>query len=122
MSFLCRCFPHGFALWFGFLQIAMGLLLAVRRLAFVRYLVLERDELIVPTGLLQVRTIRVPYLSIQRVWQSSFPLMAVLEIATKGGKFEVVSGMLPDAASYLAVGDFLYARAQDNQSGGLGSS
>jgi hypothetical protein len=114
--------PHGFALWFGLFPIVLGLLLAVRRLAFTRYLVLERDELIVPTGLLRVRAARISYVNIQRVWQSSFPLMAVLEVATKEGKFEIVSGMLPDAASYLAVGDFLYSRAQDNQNRGFGSS
>jgi hypothetical protein len=38
----------------------------------------------------------------------------VLRIATKRGKFEVVSTLLPDIESYLAVEHFLTLRAQEN--------
>src|SRR2546430_4171638 len=47
---LFRSIPHGFNLWFGSLPIMFGLLLAVRRLAFNRYLRLDSDGLILPTG------------------------------------------------------------------------
>jgi len=40
--------------------------------------------------------------------------MAVLCIATKEGKFEVLSGMLPDTGSYLAVREFLNWQAKNN--------
>jgi hypothetical protein len=41
--------------------------------------------------------------------------MNVLTIATRAGKFEVLSVYLPDARSYIDVREFLWARAQENQ-------
>jgi hypothetical protein len=111
----CGCMPHGISSFLlGLLPIAVGSLLTVRRLAFHSYLLLDRDAFILPTGLLRVRTTQIPYIGIERVWQTRLPWMAVLCVATKGGKFEVLSGMLPDTSSYIAVGNFLNSRAQDN--------
>src|SRR5579863_3251929 len=45
--------PHGFNLWFGLLPIILGLLLGARRVTVARYLLLDRDQLILPTGFLQ---------------------------------------------------------------------
>ena len=86
----------------------------VRRLSCNRYLRLDSDGLILPTGFLRLRPARIPYTSIERVWQTSIPWMAVLCIATKEGKFEVLSGMLPDTGSYLAVREFLNWQAKNN--------
>jgi hypothetical protein len=110
MGIGCGCTPHGFTLWFGLAPIILGLLLTVRRLAFKCYLVLDEDALILPTGFGRVRTIRIPYTSIERVWETSLPFATVLCLATKEGKFEIVSRMLPDAGSYIDVGKFLYAQ------------
>jgi hypothetical protein len=111
----CGCMPHGISSFLlGLLPIAVGSLLTVRRLAFHSYLLLDRDAFILPTGLLRVRTTQIPYIGIERVWQTRLPWMAVLCVATKGGKVEVLSGMLPDTSSYIAVGNFLNSRAQDN--------
>jgi hypothetical protein len=106
----------------GLLQIIGSALLTVRRLAFKRCLFLDGDALIVPSGFLRVRNARVPYTSIKRVWQSSFPLMAVLCITTHRGKFEIVAGMLADGDSYIAVANFLHSRAQDNLRGSSAQS
>ena len=114
LSLFCRCMPNGFILWFGALPIITGILLAVRRLSCNRYLRLDSDGLILPTGFLRLRPARIPYTSIERVWQTSIPWMAVLCIATKEGKFEVLSGMLPDTGSYLAVREFLNWQAKNN--------
>jgi len=89
----CGCTPHGFALWFGLAPIILGLLITVRRLAFKCYLVLDEDALILPTGFRRMRTIRIPCTSIERVWETSLPFTTVLCLATKEGKFEIVSGM-----------------------------
>jgi hypothetical protein len=107
----CGCWPHGFTLWFGLLPIMLGLFVAGRRLIFRCYLVLDRDALILPTGFGWVRTTRIPYTSIERVWETRLPFTVVLSVTTKEGKFEVVSAMLPDAGSYIEVGKFLYAQA-----------
>jgi hypothetical protein len=63
------------------------------------------DALILPTGFGRVRTTRIPYTSIERWWEKNLLLTGttVLSLATKEGKFEIVSTMLPDAASYLDV-------------------
>jgi hypothetical protein len=105
---LCHCRPYSFiSLVFSLGPIVLGLLLALRRLAFKRCLVLDKDALMLPTGFLRARTARIPYASIERVWQTRLPLGAVLSVATKEGKFDVVSAMLPDAGSYIAIGEFL---------------
>jgi len=110
----CGRSPNTFSLSFGLIPILLGLLLTVRRLAFKRYLVLDSDALMLPTGFLRVRTTRIPYMNIERVWQIRLPWMAVLCIGTKQGKFDVLSGMLPEAGSYVAVGEFLNSRAQES--------
>jgi len=97
-------------LWFGVLPIILGLLATVRRLAFKGHLMLDQDAITLPTGFGRVRTKRIPYASIERVWETRLPLTVVLSLATKEGKFEVVSTMLPDHGSYIAVGKFLYAQ------------
>src|SRR5437660_11770834 len=108
---VCGCRPHGFLLWLGLAPIIFGLLLTVRRLAFNCYLVLDLDALLLPTGFGRVRTTRIPYTSIERVWETRLPFATVLSIATTGGKFEVVSTMLPDARSYVDAGRFLNSRS-----------
>jgi hypothetical protein len=106
----CGCRPHGFVLWFALALSILGLLSTVRRLAFKCYLVLDKDALLLPTGFGRVRTKRVPYASIERIWETRLPFTVVLSVGTKEGKFEVVSAMLPDAGSYIEVGRFLYAQ------------
>jgi hypothetical protein len=107
----CGCRPHGFVLWFGLAPTILGLLVIARRLAFKCFLVLEEDALILPTGFGRVRTTRIPYASIERVWETNLPFTTVLSVATKEGKFEVVSMMLPDTRSYLDDGKFLSSRS-----------
>jgi hypothetical protein len=104
----CNCRPHGFVLWFGLTPITVGLVVAVRRMAFNRYLVLDSDALTLPTGFLRMRTKRIPYADIERVWGVYTLWMMVLYVGTKRGKFEVLSPMLPDARSFLEVGNFLH--------------
>ena len=112
----CRCKPHGFVLWFGLAPAILGFLLTVRRLAFKCYLVLDEDALILPTGFGRVRTTRIPYTSIERIWETSLPFTTVLSLATKEDKFEVVSIMLPDARSYVDVVKFLNSHSSQASS------
>jgi len=110
MGLVYGCWPHGFSLYFGLLPIMLGLLTTVRRLVFKCYLVLDKDALILPTGFGRVRTARIRYTNIERVWETRLPFTVVLSVATKEGKFEIISAMLPDASSYIDVGKFLYAQ------------
>jgi hypothetical protein len=95
--------PRGFGLWFGLVPILLGLVLCVRRLAFERSLLLEKSELILPTGFFQVRTTRIAYNRIERVSRVYLPWTVVLRITAKTRRFELVSVLLPDNKSYLAI-------------------
>jgi hypothetical protein len=110
---LCGCRPNTVSLSFGLASLLFGLLLTIRRLAFKRYLVLDSDALVLPTGFLRITNTRIPYVNISRVRQIRLLWMPVLCVGTKQGKFEVVSELLPQAGSYIAVGEFLHARSQD---------
>ena len=103
--------PSPVGISFGFLLTFLGVLVAVRRFVLKRHLVLDSDALMLPTGFLRLRTRRIPYVEIERVWQVRLLWMPVLCIRTKRGKFEVLSGMLPNANSYIEVGNFLNSQA-----------
>ena len=111
---LCGRMPAGFSLWFGLLPIMLALLLGMRRVAFDRRLLLDENEMILPTGFLQTGTARITYASIGRVWRHYVPATVVLRVATEKGTFEIASVLLPDNESYRALEEFLYLKAQEN--------
>jgi hypothetical protein len=106
--------PTGFGLWFGLLPIMLALLAGVRRVLTDRRLLLDRDEMILPMGFLQMRTARVEYASIEHVWRHYLRAAVVLCVATKKRTFEIVSVLLPDNQSYRAIEEFLNLKAQEN--------
>ena len=81
----------GFSLCFGLVPITLAVLLGVRRISFERYLRLDTDSLVLPTGLFQMRMVRIEYTSIERVWRHYLPLAVVLRVTTKTRNFEIVS-------------------------------
>ncbi len=106
--------PTGFSLWFGFIPVALALILAVRRILFKRCLLLDNDGMILPIGPLQMRTARVEYVSIQRVWRHYLPLTVVLRVSTEKRTFEILSTLLPDDESYRALEAFLTRKVLEN--------
>jgi hypothetical protein len=106
--------PTGFSLWFGLVPILLALLLGVRRVSFDRRLLLDQDEMVLPTGFLQMGTARVAYASIERVWRHYLPATVVLRVATEKRTFEIVSVLLPDDESYRALEAFLNQKTQEN--------
>jgi hypothetical protein len=109
---LCGCWPHGFSLLLGVVLAASGLLLTIRRLAFKRFLILETDNLLLPTGFAGMRSTRIPYASIERVWRVYAGYTLVLCLATKQGRFQLAASMLPEPGSFLDVENFLHSQAQ----------
>src|SRR5690242_15584994 len=73
--------PTGFSLWFGLVPIILALMLGVRRISFERYLLLDKDNMVLPTGLFQMSMARIEYTSIQRVWRQYLPATVVLRVA-----------------------------------------
>ena len=114
VSLVCHCPPRKAILAFGLVPIAAGLLLAIRRVAFDRALLLDTHELVLPTGFLRLRMTRVPYESIDRVWRFTLLGTAVLCVRTGKGRIEIPSTMLPDGSSYLEIEEFLLAQAERN--------
>jgi len=110
---MCGCGVHGFNFYFGLVPIALGFLLALRRFAFKRFLVLDSDTVSLPCGFLKLQTARIPYATIERVWQIAVLGIPVLSVATEEGTFELALTMFPNAASFVAVRDFLNSRAQE---------
>jgi hypothetical protein len=106
--------PAGFGLWFGLVPIILALVLAVRRASLDRRVLLDIDEMVLPTGLLQTGTVRVPYSDIQRVWRHYLPAAVVLRVATERRTYEIISVLLPNAESYRAIEDLLSLKAKEN--------
>jgi hypothetical protein len=106
--------PTGFSLWFGLAPIALALIVGVRRISVARYLLLDNDSMVLPTGLFQMSTARIEYSSIVRVWRHYLLAVVVLRVATQNRTFDIVSVLLPDNASYRAVEGFLSQKAQEN--------
>jgi hypothetical protein len=110
----CGRMPTGLSLWLGLLPIMLALLLGVRRVAFDRRLLLDKDEMILPTGPLQTGSARIAYAGIKRVWRHYLPATVVLRVATEKRTFEIVSVLLPDNESYRAIEEFLTLKGQEN--------
>jgi hypothetical protein len=92
----------------------MALLLLVRRLALRRCLVLDTDALLLPTGFLRVRAVRIPYEGINRVWRTRLVWIDVLCLGTTRGTFEILPTLLPEPGSFTAIEQFLNAQVQRN--------
>ena len=112
--FSCGHVPTGFSLWFGFAPIMLALMLGVRRISIERYLLLDNDSMVLPTGLFQMKAARIEYRSIVRVWRHYLPATVVLRVATQKHTFDIVSVLLPDDESYRALEGFLRLKAQEN--------
>jgi len=64
--------PTGFNLWFsliGLIPITLALILGVRWIWVERFLLLDHESMTLPIGLFGVRTAKIEYTSIRRVWQ-----------------------------------------------------
>jgi hypothetical protein len=106
--------PSVFSLSFGLVAVAMALLLLVRRLALKRCLVLDADALLLPTGFLQIRAVRIPYEDINRVWRTRLVWIDVLCLGTTRGKFQILPTLLPEPGSFTAIEQFLNSQVQRN--------
>jgi len=106
--------PTGFSLWFALVPVTLAFILAARRTAVERYLLLDSDSMVLPTGLFQIGTTRIPYSSIVRVWRHYLPATVVLRVGTQNRTFDIVSVLLPDNESYRALEGFLIVKAQEN--------
>ncbi len=110
----CGHVPTGFSLWFGLAPIALGCALGLRCVSFRRYLLLENDSMLLPTGPFQMKAARIKYSSIVRVWRHYLPAAVVLRVATHERTFEILSGLLPNNDSYRALEEFLNIKAPEN--------
>lgn len=95
-------------------MVAFAFVLAVRRIALRRFLELGQDALLLPAGFLRARTTKIVYADIE--WTREIQLQgAILELRAKGCTYSILSTFLPDAASYVDVGNFVTSRLKEEQ-------
>jgi hypothetical protein len=91
----------------GSIFVFFGGLCLLRRLAFNRHLEINQDEIFLPTGFPQLRTVRVAYSNLLAVWEEPWALGTVLYLRTESRRYEIVCGILLESANYVLVRDFL---------------
>lgn len=112
--------PTGFRFWsslVGFIPLAWAFIMSVFRVSFETYLSLDHDSMVVPIGLFQMRTARIEYSSIQRVWRHyvrPYEYNFVLKLATEEQAFTILPVFLPDSESYRALEEFLNRKLLEN--------
>ena len=112
--------PTGFKLGYsliGLIPIAWSLILAVHRIWAERYLLLDHDSMVLPIGLFAMRTAKIEYTSIERVWRHyvrPYEYRFVLKVATEEQAFEILPAFLPDNESYRALEEFLNRKLLEN--------
>lgn len=93
---------------FGIPFTVFAFMLAVRRLAFPKFLKLEQDSISIPNGFLRTWIAKISYADIESWWETvRGSANATLHLQVKGRTFEIPSMMMQDMASYVAVRDFV---------------
>ncbi len=86
-----------------------GVLVAVRRYAFPRSLLLDKEGAWIPGGFLGTKLRRVVFAEISEVWDAFVPT-AVLSLRSHGETFRIHGALLPDARALQDVGQFICSR------------
>jgi hypothetical protein len=81
--------------------------LVIRRVMIRRYLDLNLDALLLPTGFLQLRSAYIPYEMIMDVWEAPWAFGTVLYVRTQEKRFEIACGVCLHREEYVEVRDFL---------------
>jgi hypothetical protein len=97
--------------------IVLAVLLALRRLVFRRFIELQPDAMLLPTGFLNVCTTRIPYAEIADVLSNS----SVLWIETEKGVHWIRTLWLPELGSFSALRGFLLTYSRQDSSKLLGA-
>jgi hypothetical protein len=104
--------PRALGIPASLLFAGLGAILTLRRYAFPRCLVLDGEGVWLPSGFMRMNVRRVVFAETSAVWEAFLPLAVVLCLRCHGKTFEVVSTLLPDHESYLAVGGYIYSRVE----------
>jgi hypothetical protein len=113
--------PTGFRFWeslLGLIPMAWALIAGARRICVERYLLLDNDSMVLPTGVFQMGTEKIEYTSIRSVYRHYGPYYGtlVLWVETDKRTFTIVPSFLPDNQSYEALEQFLDGKALENTS------
>jgi hypothetical protein len=88
----------------------LAMLIAVRRLMLRRFLEIDENALLLPTGFLQLHVARIAYDTILEVSEARWALGTVLYIRTRQRKYEIPCGVRINRNDYVAVRDYLIAK------------
>jgi len=89
-----------------------ALLFALLRIVKPRYLVVEKDALLLPGHLFQREPTRIAYADIQELSEDHVFRQTLLNITVQGRRHGLLASLLPDEASYIAIRDFLRSQVQ----------
>jgi hypothetical protein len=90
--------------------VILGLLIALRRYAFPRHLLIDEEGIWLPSGFLRLDVRRVAFAEISDVWEAFIPCTVALCLRSQGRTYEVISTLLPDHGTYLAVAGYIDSR------------
>jgi len=76
-----------------------------------RFIELGETELVLPDGFLRRDRKRISYAEIEQMWEKPFENSVILYLVSAADTGKIFVEMLPNAASYEAVRDFIYTRA-----------
>lgn len=115
-----RHIPSGFRFWsglVGLIPITFAFVVGAFRISFEGYLLLDNHSMVLPIGLFQMRTARIEYTSIRRVWRDyvrPYEYRFVLKVATDEQDVTILPAFLPDSESYRALEEFLNRKLLEN--------
>jgi hypothetical protein len=95
--------------------VLLALLLTTRRITSPHVLEIGTDAMLLPHGLFQMHTSRIPYSDIQGISEVELYGQRFLRITAAGQRYTITSSLLPDADSYVAVRDSLRSLVQRRQ-------
>jgi len=85
----------------------LAFFIMIQRCFVSRSLELQDRELILPCGFIRPHLARIPYTTIQRVWEREVQKLTFLNVSTGAKEYVIIAEKFPDRKSYLAVKDFL---------------
>ncbi len=104
-------FPPKLALLGSLIAGALVVVFGIRRLLLKRSLTLRENDLVIPTGFLQLRSTTVAYAQLSELREYPFPHVHSITFRNGETTLQLSSILMPDDETYLEVCHFLAERA-----------
>jgi len=92
--------------------LAFSVLLTLRRLLWPRYLTLAEDSMTIPCGFLRLKSKRIGFDGISRVWVARISSSSILCVKAAEGRIEIPDIFLPDSTVFDSLKRFLESKVR----------